>query len=197
MATTVTIEVLRQHLEDFGWKQYQVTPEPGESEGLIFTGYVGEDQVPHRIIIDPIIEKGVLRIFAPEVVKAPMDTTDKDRLHELVLTVAALNTTSVLASFSYDPNDGEVSIAVAMPIDENDISFEQFRRALTAVMWGISTYGSGLKKILDGTARSSDVVRTTAPVPTAADLGALRQLLEDLERRAREAGGGSDGGASD
>ncbi len=187
MGTAVTIEVLRQHLEDFGWSRYRVTPEPGEQEGLIFTGYIGElDRLPHTVIIDPMVEKGVLRIFSPDVAVAPVDKTDPDRLHELVYTVAALNTRSVLASFGYDPSDGEVSIAVAMPIEENDISFEQFKRAMEAVIWGIGTYGRGLRGIVDGTAKAKDVLSIGQTGPSPAELEVLRQLLEALGERLAE-----------
>jgi hypothetical protein len=189
MGTAVTIQVLTQHLEDFGWSRYRVTPEPGEEEGLIFTGYVGDDQSPHTVIIDPMVEKGVLRIFAPEVASAPPDTTPADRLHELVYALAALTASSVLASFGYDPSDGDVLVSVAMPIEENDISFEQFKRALGAVLWGISTYGEGLRKIVDGSAKAADILKTRGPVPTEAELGVLRQLLADLEKRVQETQG--------
>jgi|GEM_PF-2493441 hypothetical protein len=184
MATSVTIEVLRQHLEDFGWSRYRVTPEPGEREGLIFTGYIGDvDRSPHTVIIDPMVEKGVLRIFSPDVVTAPPDSTAADRLHELVYTVAALNSRSVLAAFAYDPNDGEVSVAVSMPIEENDISFEQFKRALEAVIWGISTYGKGLQDIIDGKAKAQDVLKASAITPSPGELQALQRLLAELEAR--------------
>ncbi len=187
MGTAVTIEVLTQHLEDFGWSRYKVAPEPGEQEGLIFTGYVGEDENPHTVIIDPMVEKGVLRIFAPEVASAPADTTPADRLHELTYALSALTASSVLASFGYDPSDGDVIISVAMPIEENDISFEQFKRALGAVLWGVSTYAEGLRKIVDGSAKADDVIKARGPVPTEAELGMLRQLLADLEKRVQDA----------
>ena len=130
MGTAVTLAVLQQYLEDFGWTKFTAVDEPYEREGLIFTGYIDEQHRRHEIVIDPIVEKGVLRIFAPRVVMAPREKTPQDRLFELLLALGTLNTVSVLASFAYDPSDGEVKIAVAMPIEENDISFEQFKRAL-------------------------------------------------------------------
>lgn len=192
MGTSVSIEVLTQHLEDFGWDKYKVSAEPGEEEGLILTGYIDEDGKSHTVFIDPMVEKGVLRIFASQVVLAPPDSTPADRLHELVYAVAALNTTSVLASFAYDPNDGEVTVSVAMPIEENDISFEQFQRAMGAVMWGIANYGEPLQQIVDGKATAADVLKRKEPLPTPEELETLRRLLADLEKRVEEAGGAED-----
>lgn len=193
MTTAVTIEVLRQHLEDFGWSRYAVTPEPGEQEGLIFTGYIGDkDHLPHTIIIDPIVEKGVLRIFAPEVASAPPQTTDPKRLHELVYAIAALNARSALATFAYNPLDGDVVVSVSMPIEENDISFEQFRRSMEAVIWGISVFGPGLRDIIDGKATAEQVIHVDEPTATPAQIEMLRRLLEELEQRVRGGGEQSD-----
>jgi len=188
MGTAVTLKVLQQYLEDFGWTKFTAVDEPYEREGLIFTGYIDEQHRRHEIVIDPIVEKGVLRIFAPRVVMAPREKTPQDRLFELLLALGTLNTVSVLASFAYDPSDGEVKIAVAMPIEENDISFEQFKRALEAVIWGISTYSEGLKEIVDGKAKAEDVVKREAAPPVAA-LAALMKLLQELERRVRSSEG--------
>jgi len=188
MGTAVTLKVLQQYLEDFGWTKFTAVDEPYEREGLIFTGYIDEQHRQHEIVIDPIVEKGVLRIFAPRVVMAPREKTPQDRLFELLLALGTLNTVSVLASFAYDPSDGEVKIAVAMPIEENDISFEQFKRALEAVIWGISTYGEGFQEIVDGKAKADDVVKREAAPPVAA-LAALMGLLHELERRVRSSEG--------
>lgn len=184
MSTSVTIEVLCHHLEDFGWKRYKVVDEPLEREGMIFTGYVDESNRPHKVIIDPMVEKGVLRMFAPEVVVAPRDTTPKDRLFELLLAITAINARSTLASFSYDPRDGDVTISVSMPIDENDISFEQFKRSLEALLWGISTFRPGLQAIVDGKKKSKHVLEQ-GPMEAAAAAAALLALLAGLEERLR------------
>jgi hypothetical protein len=187
MATSVTLEVLRQHLEEFGWKQYDVTDEEGEQEGLIFTGYMGSDGKPHRIIIDPVVEKGALRIMAPDIVMAPADKLEPERLHELTFAVAAINARSVLAWLSYAPDVGAVAAQVAMPIDENDLSFEQFKRALEAVLWMISTYGPGLQEVADGKRKALEIIEEPTKLPTPEELEAMRQVLADLEDRVRKA----------
>lgn len=185
MPTSVSIDVLRQHLEDFGWSKYRVVDEPGEREGLIFTGYIGElDHMPHSIIIDPMVEKGVLRIFAPRVATAPLESTPKENLYELFLALAALNYRSVLASFAYDPSDGDVTVAVSMPIEENDLSFEQFKRSLEAIMWAINMFGKGLNDIVQGETTAEAVLKKSGS-PEAV-LGMLFELLEHLAERVRK-----------
>ena len=190
MGTSVTLEALRQHLEEFGWSQYETKDEPGEREGLIFTGYRDREGQGHRVILDPMVEKGVLRIMAPGVVMAPSAETPDACLHELTLTLVALNAKSVLAWWSYEPEVGAVNVQVSLPIEENDLSFEQFSRSMEAVIWAISTYASGIQAVADGAKKAADVIGQSEPVPSEAELELLRRMLEQLEERARRARSG-------
>ncbi len=187
MGTSVTLEVLRQHLEEMGWPHYQLKDEPGEREGLINTGYRDSEGKGHHIIIDPMVEKGALRIMAPGVVMVSTEETPETCLHELTLALAAINGKSVLAWWSYEPAIGAVSVQVSMPIDENDLSFEQFKRSMEAINWAIATYGAALQAVVDGAKKAKDVIDQDMPVPSEDDLALMRRLLAELEERARRA----------
>jgi len=186
MGTSVTIEVLRQHLEEFGWKQYDLQDEDDEQEGVVFTGYVGSDGQPHRIIIDPVVEKGALRIMAPDIVMAPMDKLDPACLSELTLAIAAINSKSVLAWLSYAPQIGAVGAQVAMPIEENDLTFEQFKRSIEAVLWMVSNDGDGLRAVAAGKKKAEEILEPQVALPTSEELEAMRRVLADLEERVRK-----------
>lgn len=191
MATSVTLEVLRQHLEEFGWSKYELRNEEGEREGLIFTGYRDREGKGHQIVIDPIVEKGVLRIMAPGVLMAPRNELPRECLLELTLALSAINARSTLSWWSYEPETGSVVVQVAMPIEENDLSYEQFNRSMNAVLWSIDTYADGLQAVADGAKKADELINVGLPMPTEADLEALRQMLAALEERLRSSRDGS------
>jgi hypothetical protein len=181
----VTLEVLRQHLEDFGWTDYELQDEAGEKEGLILTGYRDMYGKGHRIVIDPVVEKGVLLMLAPGLVEVPAAATPPERINELMLAALSINARSTLAWLSYVPDPGLVSVHVAMPIEENDISFEQFQRCLKALMFTISAYQDDFEDILAGKKKAADVLTSGMPLPRPEDIEQLRRMLDELEEQVR------------
>lgn len=125
MATTVTLEQMRQYLEQFGWSNYKAVDEPFEKEGIIITGWrsslVSESFV---LQIDPMVERNYLSFRVLRVVSAPPDTTPPNRLAEMLMALGWINYSIIIGKFSYDPRDGEVQLSVGVPIDENDFTYE-------------------------------------------------------------------------
>jgi hypothetical protein len=65
----------------------------------------------------------------------------------------------ILGKFAYDPRDGEVRFSVSVPIDENDLSYEQFQHCILAVVKTVEEYAPKLKAIAAGEKTASSSLR--------------------------------------
>lgn len=154
----VTVELIEQYLERFGWEQYMAVPEPKEKEGVVLTGWAGLGDEGHRLAIDPIVEKGMLLFKAHRVLEAPPDETPADRLNGLLLVLGALNYKHVMGGFAYDPRDGEVAFKLGMPVYSDDLEYEDFEHCLKAVIAAVEVDGPKLKAIVDGTKTPPEIL---------------------------------------
>jgi hypothetical protein len=190
---SVTLQMMKDYLERFGWSRYQAVDEPFEQEGLIRTGWrSSEEEEGYVMTIDPMVEKGCLSFKAVQVLSAPLDSTPRERLSDLWLAMTYINYRIILGKFAYDPRDGEVRFSVDVPIDQNTFTYEQFTHTMGVVIKTVERYVPELRRIVAG--------ELTAEQFIADDLGGemrqlsdalsglLRGLLEALERER----GGSD-----
>ena len=196
MATRVTLELLKGYLERFGWSRYKAVDEPFEKEGIIYTGWRSSEEAEgYNMVIDPMVEKNCLSFRVPKVLVAPRDTTPTEQLADLLVAMGFINYRIILGKFAYDPRDGEVRFSVDMPIDENDLSYEQFQHCLGVTLKMVEEYAPKLKAIVAGekTAQQFLEEELRGEAEVAAALGqALRELLERLDqelRRRRQAEG--------
>ncbi len=88
----VTLKMLTDYLERFGWSRYKAVEEPFEQEGIIHTGWRrSEDHEGYTLTIDPIVEKQSLSFKVPKLLHAPIDETPADRLNGLLLAMGYIN----------------------------------------------------------------------------------------------------------
>ena len=158
MATQVTLELLKGYLERFGWSRYKAVDEPFEKEGIIYTGWrSSEEEEGYNMAIDPMVEKNCLSFRVPKILMAPRDTTPTERLADLLLAMGFINYRIILGKFAYDPRDGEIRFSVDVPIDENDLSYEQFQHCLGVAVKMVEEYAPKLKAIAAGEKNSPAV----------------------------------------
>jgi len=151
MATAVTLDLLKQYLERFGWRRYMATDEPFEKEGIIYTGWRSSPGVEgYNVVIDPMVEKNLLSIKVIKVLMAPPKGTRANRLSDLLMAMSFINYRIILGKFAYDPRDGEVRFSVDMPIDESELTYEQFHHCLGVAVATVEDYAPKLQAILDG-----------------------------------------------
>ncbi|MFN3422814.1 MAG: hypothetical protein ACK40X_13965, partial [Armatimonadota bacterium] len=80
MGTQVTLDLMRQYLERFGWSRYKAVEEPMEKEGIIYTGWRSSPkEESFSLTIDPMVEKNCLSFRVPKILTAPLDTTPAER----------------------------------------------------------------------------------------------------------------------
>lgn len=184
--SNVTLKMLTDYLERFGWSRYKAVDEPFEKEGIIHTGWRSSDEHDgYRLTIDPIVEKGCLSFRVPEILKAPLED-NPERLDDLTLALGFINYRIILGKFAYDPRDGEVRFSVDVPIDENTFTYAQFVHTMGVVIKTTEQYAPKLREIWTG--------QLTARQFIDEDIGAefgrmrsamakmLRELLDALEQ---------------
>ena len=190
MATQVTLELLKGYLERFGWHRYKAVDEPLEKEGIIHTGWRSSEEAEgYNMAIDPMVEKNCLSFRVSKVLVAPRETTPAERLADLLMAMGFINYRIILGKFAYDPRDGEVRFSVDVPIDENDLSYEQFQHCLGIAVKTVEEYAPKLKAIAAGekTAQQFLDEELGGEAEAAAAFGQLlRELLERLEQEMRQ-----------
>jgi len=191
--TEVTLELMRQYLERFGWSRYQLADEPYEKEGLIRTGWRSSpEHEGYSLIIDPMVEKGCLSFKVPQLFQAPLESTPKDRLGDLCLAMSFINYRLMLGKFAYDPADGEVRFSVDVPIDKNTFTYEQFAHTLEFVIRAVEKHVPQLQRIVSGEESVQQLVEERTKEydeARGAFADMLRQMLEALERERGGTGG--------
>jgi len=100
-----------------------------------------------------------------------------------------INYRIILGKFAYDPRDGEVRFSVDVPIDENDLSYEQFQHCMGVAVTIVEEYAPKLRAIVAGekTAQQFLEEELGSEAEMAAAFGQLlRELLERLEQELRQ-----------
>ncbi len=184
--SNITLKMLTEYLEQFGWSRYQAVDEPFEKEGIIYTGWHSSaEEEGYKMTIDPMVEKGCLSFRVPKLLMAPLEE-NPERLDDLTLAIGYINYRIILGKFAYDPRDGEVRFSVDVPIDENTFTFAQFVHTMGVVIKTVERYAPKLQDIWRGrlTARAfiqEDIGAEMGQLHSAM-IGLLRELLEALER---------------
>lgn len=184
--SNVTLRMLTEYLERFGWSRYDAVAEPFEKEGVIHTGWRSSRRDDgYRMTIDPMVEKACLSFRVPEIIKAPLED-NPERLDDLLLAIGYINYRIILGKFAYDPRDGEVRFSVDVPIDENTFTYAQFTHTMGVVIETTEHYAPQLRAIWNGqmTARQfieQDIGREMGRMRDAFTR-MLRELLDALER---------------
>ncbi|MCS7192581.1 MAG: YbjN domain-containing protein [Armatimonadetes bacterium] len=186
MATQVTLDLMKQYLERFGWSRYKAVEEPMEKEGIIHTGWRSSPDVEgFNLAIDPMVEKNCLSFRVPKILTVSLDETPQERLKDLMVAMGFINYRIILGKFAYDPRDGEVRFSVDIPIDENTVTYEQFEHCLGVVVKTVDEYAPKLEAIVKGKKTVKEFIADEMKSETAIAGGLLRlfrELLEAMER---------------
>jgi hypothetical protein len=180
MTGEVTLELLEGYLRRFGWSRYRAEPEPNEREGRILTGWRLKPEDPgYFMIIDPVVEKNVLIFHVPQLLSAPPERASSDHLRELLIAIGLLNFRMILGKFSYDPRDGEIRFTLAMPIDQNTLTYEQFEHCMRVTVAMVEQYVPHLRAILGGEEKWTALLEEEKVETGMALLHQLLSLLPD------------------
>lgn len=135
MDNTVTIDLMRRYLEQFGWSNYQEMNEPGEQEGVLLTGWRSvSGRESFMLTIDPMVERNCLSFRVLKLLTAPANATGSVAHGQLMSALAFLNLSMILGKFSWDPSDGEIRFSVDVPIDNNSFTYEQFEHCMAVII---------------------------------------------------------------
>lgn len=149
--SNVTIELVKEYLERFGWDKYEVVDEPYEEEGVIYTGWRSSpDSKGYVVCIDPMVEKNCLSFRAEELIKFPAGQTPAGILLHLLLSLLWINYRLILGKFSYEPISGEIRFSIDIPIDDAVFTYEQFVHSLALFVEIVETYTPSLRLIGSG-----------------------------------------------
>jgi hypothetical protein len=155
-ATTALIE---EYLDRRGWAKHQVFDEAAEQEGFVKTGWVSpQSSEGQTLVIDPVLEHNGLVFTVDNIAHAPTDATPADRLSGLLLAMAVINARLIFGAFAFRPTSGELIFRMGIPVDSEDLRYEEFEHCLQAMTSGVDTYGSALREIIDGTKTAQEVI---------------------------------------
>lgn len=182
MATQVTVKLLTEHLEKFGWKYYQVYKEMGEKEGGISTSWRTADDRVYRMTIDPIAERNCVSFKVLQLAQAPWDSTPPEVLRDLLTVMAWVNHDILLGKFCYDIRSGEVLLSVDIPTDDSTLTYTQFEHTMHILLSMAEKWSPRLQALLRGEQSLDELI-----LARAGDVGApeefLAQLRQALQRR--------------
>lgn len=147
----VTLQLIKEYLERFGWKNYEAVNEPSEQEGIIYTGWRASENSPVYILsIDPMIEKRCISFRTQSLIQAPYGEIPEHCLLDLLISLHWINFRIIIGKFSYEPLRGEVHFSIDLPIDENTLSYAQFVHSLGLIIETVETYVPIIEKIKEG-----------------------------------------------
>lgn len=156
----VTTDLIEEYLDRYGWKAHRSVEEESEQEGVVVTGWRSPADNEFRLLIDPMVEKHALRFRVLDVASAPMDETPADGLLGLLLVMSHLNDRYVMGAFTYLPSTGEVSLQLGLPIDSDDLRYEDFEHCVRMLTKMTDERVADLRAIISGAKKAQDVIAT-------------------------------------
>lgn len=178
----LSLQLLTQYLERYGWNHYRTVDEPFEKEGLIITGWQSSlADEGYKMVIDPVVEKNCLGFKVPFLVEASREATTADRLADLLMAIGFINFRILLGKFAYDPKDGEVRFSLYIPTDGDALTYELFAHCMRATTVTVKEYAPKLRDILAGKMTAHQLIKeenSTSILEMLAQLGeGLRNLV--------------------
>jgi hypothetical protein len=155
----VSTQRIVEYLARYGWAKSTVIDEVVEKEGLVVTGWVSPlSPEGHLLMIDPMVERHGMVFKVKELASAPPDATPSDRLSALLMAIAALNGRLIMGAFALNPTDGELLFTLGVPIDSDDLKYEDFAHCLLAIQTTVDAHAAKLRGIIDGTVSLDEVL---------------------------------------
>lgn len=149
MGGNISKELIGSYLKRYGWQKFDVrqdTPQFTE----ILTGWQDTKNAIHLMLIKILKEKNVIVFVLPNVAKAPRDQIHIGQLGDILMALGFINYQVLLGRFSYDPNDGEIRFEDAMPIDNANLSYEQFEHIIKAITITVDYWYSRILDVCKG-----------------------------------------------
>ena len=153
MKGSTSIKEVGSFLERFGFKNYQVVEDTPEG-GKLVTGwdglYISMIEVNHRT--------NTVLFIAPKLAVAKREEIPPGRLADILMAIGFANYALLLGRFSYDPSDGELRYDYAMPIDNAEMTFEQFNHLMLAMVQSVNYWAPRLKTACEGARTGESIV---------------------------------------
>ncbi len=177
----LTLQLIMEYLERFGWKNYEAVNEPSEQEGIIYTGWRASEHNPvYMLSIDPMMEKKCISFRTQSLIEAPYGRVERDCLLDLLLALHWINFRIIVGKFSYEPLRGEVRFSIDLPIDENTLSYEQFVHSLGLIVEIVETYVPLIKKIKNGEITAEQFIQHDLRGEVLLEKQGMSESLKDL-----------------
>lgn len=179
----VTVQLITNYLEKFGWDKYASVSEPTEREGFIVTGWLSSsgDSERYGMVIDPVVERGFLSFRVPEIL------TVSEISKDLLIAINFINHNLILGKFSYDSMTGKVVFSLNVSIQGGTITYEQFKHCLLATVVTTEKYAPRLKEIATGEKKLEEFInQEMADQSTAITLATLEKIFEEVVERKKD-----------
>lgn len=138
MSTTLT--QLAQHLDNREWN-YQLD----EENDRIVTG-VHSDNVENFLISIQLDEDGeFLHFVAPQLLTADSNCVFIGKLFQTLLVIQY---EVKMIRFEYDPTDGEIKASIELPLEDAELTEQQFNRALSSLINLVESAMPRIKEVL-------------------------------------------------
>jgi hypothetical protein len=160
----VGVKLVEQYLDEYGWKAHSTEDEPHEKEGIVRTGWVDGNGRTNQLIIDPIIERGLLGFIVPGVADARPSTTSPLWLRDLLMVVSYRNYRALRGKWAYDPRDGEVSFRHHERVADG-LTFEAFEELMGIVLAEIGAFGEIARAVAEGKRPASEIFEQWEVIP--------------------------------
>jgi hypothetical protein len=153
----VTTDLIEEYLQKMGLPHRGVE-EQGEQEGVVVSPLPTPDGQVYMLLVDPIVERNLLRFRVSDFMKAPLDETPVDRLAGLLLAMTSFNYRIPIGAFAFDPRDGEVVLTCGIPINSNDLRYEDFEHVVGMLGVVMGQHAADLKAVAEGTKQAEDLI---------------------------------------
>ncbi len=177
----ITLQLIMQYLERFGWKNYEAVDEPSEQEGIIYTGWRASESSPvYMLSIDPMIEKRCISFRTQSLMQVPYGQVGNDHLLNLLLALHWINFRIIVGKFSYEPLRGDIRFSIDLPIDENTLSYAQFVHSLGLIVEIVETYVPLIKRIKEGEISAEQFIQYDLKGEILLEKQGMSESLRDL-----------------
>ncbi len=176
----MTVQRLREYLNQFGWNNYEITEQPSEQEGYLSVAWYSQPNGDrHVLLIDPIVEKSLLIFQISNIINIRTEINCEHAVGELAQFLMFLNHKIDLGKFTLDPSDGSVHFFITIPIDKNEVTYEQFVHCIRVSIELTEVYYDSLKALCR---RQRTLEALIAEVETSIQNQTRIQLAEELEQ---------------
>lgn len=159
MAQT-TIALLTQYLPRYGWPAFAVVEDTPQG-GKILTGWRSPFVDEQRVMFLALDHRAnVLLVVVPALVSAPQERMPIGQLADVLTALGFANYAMSAGRFAYDPRDGEIRFENDVPIDNAELSFEQFQHVMNAAQSAVTYWAPRLHDVAVGQRTGADVVES-------------------------------------